>query len=74
MLFSCYCLLLLLLLSQINTIVQCWVSEHFSDFEGQDEMEEFLDWFEHKLVEDVSGTHTRALNSYALFYLTPASL
>ena len=48
------------LLRQINQIVQCWVSEHFPDFEGQDEMEEFLDWFEQRLVEDVSLRLTHA--------------
>lgn len=38
-------------------IVQLWVSEHFQDFEGLNEMEEFLDWFEHKLLKDVSASH-----------------
>lgn len=33
--------------------MQNWVAEHFSDFEGQDKMEEFLDWFEQQLMEDV---------------------
>lgn len=35
-------------------IVLHWVSEHFPDFEGSDEMTFFLDWFETRLVEDVS--------------------
>lgn len=38
---------------QINTVVQNWVSGHYPDFEGQDEMEGFLDWFEHRLIKDV---------------------
>lgn len=36
--------------------MQLWVSEHFQDFEGQTEMEEFLDWFENRLLKDVSVT------------------
>lgn len=39
---------------QINMIVQSWASEHYPDFEGQDEMENFLDWFEQQLLEGVS--------------------
>ena len=38
--------------------MQLWVSEHFQDFEGQDEMEEFLDWFEQGLVKDVSAINS----------------
>lgn len=36
-------------------IVLDWVTEHFSDFECNEEMNQFLDWFEDKLVEDVSA-------------------
>jgi len=35
-------------------IVLYWVTEHFSDFEGNKEMTDFLDWFEYKLLDDVS--------------------
>ena len=74
----------LLFIVQINTIVQCWVSEHFPDFEGLDQMEDFLDWFELKLVEDVSrglvGGRCKCRFLYTKtnletpFYLTPTSL
>ena len=36
-------------------IVLDWVSEHFLDFECSDEMNDFLDWFEEMLIEEVSG-------------------
>ena len=35
-------------------IVLYWVTEHFPDFEGSAEMTDFLDWFEERLLEDVS--------------------
>lgn len=39
---------------QIVKIVLNWVSEHFPDFEEDDRMTKFLDWFEERLIEDVS--------------------
>ena len=36
-------------------VVLNWVTEHFIDFEGHEEMTSFLDWFEERLLEDVSG-------------------
>jgi len=38
---------------QVSTVVLAWASEHYYDFEGVAEMEDFLDWFEQRLVEDV---------------------
>ncbi len=38
---------------QVNMTIQRWAANHFSDFEGQDEMEEFLDWFEQELIDNV---------------------
>ena len=35
-------------------IMMYWVGEQFSDFESVDDMIEFLDWFEARLLEDVS--------------------
>ena len=34
-------------------IVLDWVTEHFLDFESNDEMNDFLDWFEEMLIEEV---------------------
>ena len=31
-----------------------WVTEHFPDFEENDKMTKFMDWFEERLIEDVS--------------------
>ena len=42
-------------LSQITMVVLNWVTEHFPDFEGSQLMIEFLDWFESRLLEDVSS-------------------
>ena len=39
---------------QIVKIVLNWVTEHFPDFEDDDRMTQFLDWFEERLKEDVS--------------------
>ena len=39
-------------------IVLNWVTEHFADFEGNKEMTDFLDWFEARLLEDVSTIHS----------------
>jgi len=39
-------------------IVLYWVTEHFPDFEGNEEMTDFLDWFEARLLEDVSPAIT----------------
>lgn len=39
---------------QIVKIVLNWVTEHFPDFEEDDRMTKFLDWFEERLLEDVS--------------------
>ena len=52
----CVCCVLCcaVLCAQVNTVVQTWTSEHFTDFEGIPEMENFLDWFEQELVKDVS--------------------
>lgn len=48
-------------------IVLNWVSDHYSDFEDNDE---FLDWFEEMLIEDVSFSFlvsfTLSLTSYSL--------
>ena len=35
-------------------IILNWVTEHFPDFEENDRMTTFMDWFEEKLIEDVS--------------------
>ena len=35
-------------------IILNWVTEHFLDFECSDEMNDFLDWFEEMLIEEVS--------------------
>ena len=34
-------------------IILNWVTEHFPDFEENDGMTKFMDWFEEKLIEDV---------------------
>ena len=36
-------------------VVLNWVTEHYPDFEGSRLMIEFLDWFESRLLEDVSS-------------------
>lgn len=41
-------------------MVLAWASGHYSDFEAMEGMEEFLDWFEQRLIEDVS------VNSFVL--------
>jgi len=38
----------------VTVVVMYWISEQFSEFEGEPEMLEFLDWFEARLIEDVS--------------------
>ena len=42
-------------------IVLYWVTEHFPDFEGSAEMTDFLDWFEARLLEDVSTGQWRPM-------------
>ena len=38
---------------QVSVVVLSWASEHYSDFETVPDMEDFLDWFEQRLLEDV---------------------
>ena len=47
---------------RIILIVLNWVSEHFSDFEGCEKMNGFLDWFEEKLLENGKVGEKRALD------------
>eukprot|EP00731_Ephydatia_muelleri_P035137 Em0099g9a len=47
---------------RIILIVLNWVSEHFSDFEGCEKMNDFLDWFEEKLLENGKVGEKRALD------------
>ena len=41
---------------QITVILLNWVSSHFPDFEGREDMTQFLEWFEAMLKEDVRET------------------
>ena len=52
-------------------IVLNWVTEHFPDFEESDDMTQFLDWFEERLLEDVSY---HCLFGYLLHSLLSSSL
>ena len=47
-------------LIQIVKIILNWVTEHFPDFEENDRMTTFMDWFEEKLIEDVSHSYSVA--------------
>lgn len=47
---------------RIVKIVLNWVTEHFPDFEESDDMTQFLDWFEERLLEDGKVGEKRALD------------
>ena len=49
---------------QVSTVVLAWASEHYYDFEGLPEMEDFLDWFEQRLIEDVRSNVSLFLLSF----------
>ncbi len=49
-----YAVYTLCLCVQVTVILTYWVAEQYSEFEEMTEMLDFLDWFEIRLVEDVS--------------------
>ena len=53
-----------LFVPQVVAIVLYWVGEQFSEFEEMAEMMEFLDWFEGRLVEDVSKRPCQSTSSH----------
>lgn len=53
---------------RITMVVLNWVTEHFIDFEGHEEMTSFLDWFEERLLEDGKVGEKRALDKARSLY------